>query len=365
MRHLEFQVVKWGSAGHFCILPTLDLDDALLAASETIAKMIDEAGGTLIFHKIEQVISHLTADDLERVRVRFLPEIHRTELGGVSCWRSSEAIMLPEDFQEKLTAIVDTLNMINEKITIAKLEFALNLFYCTRFREEYALTDNDTFSSICAKYYQGESNIFQNTKKLRVNDNGVPVSSGRVRSQNTRFCNLGVSIGAKLVFIKDSKITCTVLDDINQVEYDGNAWSISSLAMHLLGGSSANGFCFFSYEGEVLWDRRLRLEQEGKQDEDQSAEISQPDEVQGSESGVIGLSGQVISASTWRAFRRDGSSPRVAEWARRVANGESVEQVARESGYAVPTMKGMISNHRLYFKVCKLNGIVPEGGTNV
>ncbi len=365
LRHLEFQVVKWGSAGHFCILPTLDLDDALLAASETIAKMIDEAGGTLIFHKIEQVISHLTADDLERVRVRFLPEIHRTELGGVSCWRSSEAIMLPEDFQEKLTAIVDTLNMINEKITIAKLEFALNLFYCTRFREEYALTDNDTFSSICAKYYQGESNIFQNTKKLRVNDNGVPVSSGRVRSQNTRFCNLGVSIGAKLVFIKDSKITCTVLDDINQVEYDGNAWSISSLAMHLLGGSSANGFCFFSYEGEVLWDRRLRLEQEGKQDEDQSAEISQPDEVQGSESGVIGLSGQVISASTWRAFRRDGSSPRVAEWARRVANGESVEQVARESGYAVPTMKGMISNHRLYFKVCKLNGIVPEGGTNV
>ena len=156
-----------------------------------------------------------------------------------------------------------------------------------------------------------------------------------------------------------------MLDDINQVEYDGNAWSISSLAMHLLGGSSANGFCFFSYEGEVLWDRRLRLEQEGKQDEDQSAEISQPDEVQGSESGVIGLSGQVISASTWRAFRRDGSSPRVAEWARRVANGESVEQVARESGYAVPTMKGMISNHRLYFKVCKLNGIVPEGGTNV
>ena len=273
--------------------------------------------------------------------------------------------MLPEDFPEKLTAIVDVLNMLNEKVSIAKLEFALNLFYRTRFREEYALTDSDTFFSICTKYYQGESNIFLPTKKLRQNGDGSAVSGGRVRSPNTRFCNLGVPIGAQLIFTKDNESICTVLDDINRVEYDGNAWAISSLAIHLLGVSSANGFRFFRYEGETLWDRRLRLEQEGKQDEDQSAEISQPDEVQGSESGVIGLSGQVISASTWRAFRRDGSSPRVSEWARRVANGESVEQVARESGYAVPTMKGMISNHRLYFKVCKLNGIVPEGGTNV
>lgn len=365
LRHLEFQVVKWESARYFCTLPTLNLDDALMAVAETIAEMIDEAGGTLILHKIEQEIPHLTADDLERIRLRFLPEIHRTEIGGVPCWRSYEAIMLPEDFPEKLTTIVDTLSIINEKISIAKLEFALNLFYRTRFREEYALMDNYTFFSICTKYYQGETNIFQNTKKFRVNCNGVTVSCCRVRSQNTRFSNLGVPIGAKLIFIKDNKSTCTVLDDINQVEHDGNAWSISSLARHLLGGSPANGFCFFSYEGEVLWDRRLRLEQEGKQSEDQSAEISQPAEVQGSGSGVMGLSGKVISASTWRAFRRDGSSPRVAEWARRVANGESVEQVAWESGYAVPTMKGMISNHRLYFKVCKLNGIVPEGGTNV
>jgi len=42
-----------------------------------------------------------------------------------------------------------------------------------------------------------------------------------------------------------------------------------------------------------------------------------------------------------------------------------VEQIAQESGHSVSTMKGMISNYRLYFKVCKLNGIVPEEGTNV
>jgi hypothetical protein len=174
-----------------------------------------------------------------------------------------------------------------------------------------------------------------------------------------------VPIGAELVFTKDSHITCTVLDDSNQVGYDGKAWSISALVTHLLGVSSANGFCYFSYEGEVLWDRRLRLERADTEDEDQTAEMSPLAEVQNAESKIIGLEGRPLSPSTWRGFRADGTNPRVAMWARRVENGESVEQIARESGYAVTTMKVMISNFHLYFKVCKLNGIVPEAAADV
>ena len=58
------------------------------------------------------------------------------------CWRSAEAIPLPEDFAEKVTTVVDTLVALEEKVSAANLEFALNLFYCIRFREEYALLDN-------------------------------------------------------------------------------------------------------------------------------------------------------------------------------------------------------------------------------
>jgi len=43
--------------------------------------------------------------------------------------------------------------------------------------------------------------------------------------------------------------------------------------MHLLGGAAVNGFWHFSYEGEILWDRRLRLEWEGNQDEYQVEEM--------------------------------------------------------------------------------------------
>ncbi len=40
-------------------------------------------------------------------------------------------------------------------------------------------------------------------------------------------------------------------------------------------------------------------------------------------------------------------------------------RMLRRMDYAISTLKNMISNYRLFFKVCKLNGIVPEKGMNV
>lgn len=365
LQHLGFQVTTWKSVAYFCTLPSIVLDDALITISTTIADRIDEAGGTLAFHIIERAMPHLTVNELEQICAYSLPEIHRTEIGGVPCWRSAEAIILPEDFSAQITTIVDTLNILHEKISITKLEFALNLFYKVRFRKEYLLMDKDIFLSICEKHYQGDSSVFPNSNRNHKNTNIEPTLNRRVRNKNTRFCDIGVPIGAQLLFTKDNNKTCTVLDSINKVEYDGTAWSISSLAMYLLKSSPANGFRCFSYEGESLWERRLRIEQGENQCEQQLSEESPPVEAQESKSGLLGLSGKEISTSTWRAFKKDGTSTRVAEWAHRVATGESVEQVALDSGYAEPTMKGMISNYHLYFKVCKLNGIVPEGGTDV
>lgn len=364
LRHLGFKVETW-KRWHFCFLLLPNLNAYLEDISKTIAGWLEEADGTLTFHEIEQTMPHLTAEALEVIRGQFLPEVHAAEIGGVPCWCSSEAIHLPDDFSKKLTTVVDTLVELDEKVSASKIEFALNLFYRTRFREEYNLKDNDTFMRICAKHYLGGNNVFPNTKKPRVRANDLSEPGKRVRSPNTRFRNLGVPIGTELVFTKDSHITCTVLDDSNQVEYDGNPWSISALATHLLGGSSANGFCHFSYEGEILWDRRLRLEREGKQDESQVEEIPPPSEVQEAEGKIIGLEGSPLSQATWRAFRSAGTNPRVAEWVRRVANGENLENIAQENGLMVSTVKEYIINRRRYFDICEKNGIVPEGGANV
>ena len=364
LRHFGFSIAAWGKGGFFCSQPSPSLDNCLVAISETITGWLEEADGTLTFHEIEQAMPHLTAEALEAIRVQFLPEVHAAEVGGLPCWCSTEAIHLPEDFSEKLTTAVDTLVALEERISAANLEFALNLFYRIRFRKEYALPDNDTFLRVCAKHYLGGNNVFPNNKISRVRPNDLSAPRKRVRSSNTQFRSLGVPIGAKLGFTKVNHITCTVLDDSNKVEYDGKAWSISTLATHLLGVSSANGFCHFSYEGEILWDRRLRLEQEGKQD-DYQEEVIPPTKVRVAESKIIGIGGRPLSPSTWRVYRTDGTNPRVGVWVRRVENGDSVEQIARESGYALSTMKVMITNYNLYFKVCRLNGIVPEAAADV
>lgn len=365
LRHLGFTVAVWGKKDYFCSRPPSSLDDSLAAISEMITGWLEEVDGTLTFHEIEQAMPHLTIEALESILMHFLPEVHEAEVGGVPCWRSTEAITLPEDFSEKLTTVVDTLVALEEKVSAAKLEFALNLFYRTRFREEYALLDNDTFMRVCAKHYQGGNDVFPNTKKPRIRASDLSVPGRRERSPNTRFRNLDVPVGAKLVFTKDHHISCVVMDDFNQVEYDGKAWAISTLAIHLLNVSSVNGFCHFSYEGETLWERRLRLERTGEQDEYQAEEMPPPAEVKKAACGIIGIEGGALSSATWRAFRSAGTNPRIAEWARRVENGESVENIAQESGLMVSTVKQYIINRRHYFAVCEKNGIVSESGADV
>lgn len=364
LRHLGFTVTMWGKGCCFCSQPPPSLDESLVAISETIAGWLEEADGTLTFHEIEQAVPYLTAEALEDIRVQFLPDVHLAEVGEVPCWCRTEAIHLPEDFSEKLTAIVDTLVALGGRVSVANLEFGLNLLYRIRFREEYALTDNNTFMSVCTKHYKGKKHVFPNTKKPRVRANDLSMPGKRVRSPNTHFRNIGVPVGAELVFIKN-RISCVVLDEFNQVEYNGKAWAISKLAMNLLGVSSANGFRHFSYEGETLWERRLRLEREDKQDKYLAEEVSLPAETQKAKSVIIGLEGRPLSPSTWRLLRSISANPHVVEWERRVENGESVENIARDNGNSVSTVNQYISKRRYYFTICEKNGIEPEGGKDV
>ena len=160
LRHLDFTIAVWEKGDHLCFLPPPKLNEILVATSEKIAGWLEESDGMLTFNEIEQAMPHLTATALDGIREHFLPEVHEVEVCGLPCWRSSRSITLPEDFSEKLTIVVDTLVALDESVTVKKLEFALNLFYRTRLREEYSILDNDTFMRICAKHYRGGNYVF-------------------------------------------------------------------------------------------------------------------------------------------------------------------------------------------------------------
>lgn len=75
---------------------------------------------------------------------------------------------------------------------------------------------------------------------------------------------------------------------------------------------------------------------------------------------VVGLRGEKLSPITWAAFERAGTSPVVADWVRRVQDGESPLQIALETGYMLPTVREKIRNYDRYFRVCQKNGITPK-----
>lgn len=89
------------------------------------------------------------------------------------------------------------------------------------------------------------------------------------RAENFKFTMAKVPRGETLEWADDTSITCKVVDENNQVEYEGepDPISISGLAKKLKGSVSARGSLYWIYEGETLQERRERFEREATSDD--------------------------------------------------------------------------------------------------
>ena len=75
-----------------------------------------------------------------------------------------------------------------------------------------------------------------------------------------RFSECGIPVGSKLLFIEDSSIVATVVDD-RHIKYNNETTSLSALAQRLKGfNHPVQGTLWFTYNGERLTDLRDRLE---------------------------------------------------------------------------------------------------------
>ena len=75
-----------------------------------------------------------------------------------------------------------------------------------------------------------------------------------------RFSMVGLKPGAKVTFAADPTKVATIVDD-RRVEYEGVTTSLSALAQQLTGsGHAMQGPLYFAYNGEILCDRRSRME---------------------------------------------------------------------------------------------------------
>jgi hypothetical protein len=82
------------------------------------------------------------------------------------------------------------------------------------------------------------------------------------RRNRLKLSEIGIPPGAELVFKNDPAKTCRVVDD-RQVEYECEICMLSRLATTLSQSQTiVQGALYFTYEGELLTDRRDRLESE-------------------------------------------------------------------------------------------------------
>lgn len=71
------------------------------------------------------------------------------------------------------------------------------------------------------------------------------------------MCN--ITPGEKVVSLEHPEVVCTVIDD-RHISYEGEDYSLSSLASVLLGAKSIAGPQHFTYNGKKLADLRSELD---------------------------------------------------------------------------------------------------------
>jgi hypothetical protein len=100
-------------------------------------------------------------------------------------------------------------------------------------------------------------NITNNVQK-ELEDSGEQIYK---RKRNTTFEMLNIDIGTELSFRNNTTIKCKTIDKQNQVIYDGQQYSISTLATQMV-GYRVSGFDYFCYNGKTLGDMRREIDAE-------------------------------------------------------------------------------------------------------
>ena len=93
------------------------------------------------------------------------------------------------------------------------------------------------------------------------------IAENRTKRANNSFELLRIKVGDTISFLYDESITATVLNNKNRIEYEGNDYSVTALAIKILiekyGWSEnlrVNGWRFFTKDGITLSDLRNEIE---------------------------------------------------------------------------------------------------------
>lgn len=137
-----------------------------------------------------------------------------------------------------------------------------------RKREFYAMSVDDAVKllmSIAAIHgFEDRVRIWQESPEDKANDSSAEKAlAAKAKREAFRFSMAGIKPGEEISFVHDAAKRAVVLVDDKRVRYNGEVYSLSSLAQVLMGKDTPlQGPLYFTYNGELLTDLRRKLAEE-------------------------------------------------------------------------------------------------------
>lgn len=136
-----------------------------------------------------------------------------------------------------------------------------------RQKEFYAMTPEEAYTLLdCIAQISGTSDRL---KKMQPEGHEVldEELAEEIKKESRRgvfkFSDCNIPFGSTIHYINDESITATVVDD-RHIEYNGETTSLSAIAERLLKRKSVQGPLYFTYNGKILNDIRIELENKGE-----------------------------------------------------------------------------------------------------
>ena len=135
-----------------------------------------------------------------------------------------------------------------------------------RVREFYSMTAEDAYGifEAMAEIHGTMDKLHKHAiSKADAKQEELAKTIANQKKDKFEFARLGIPVGSELVYVHNPDIKVVVADEKRCVLYNGEEWSLSGLAKVLLKRNcSVQGTLHFSYNGEIIFDLRNRLEEE-------------------------------------------------------------------------------------------------------
>jgi len=129
-------------------------DLILNVAAKIISVIHDEFGGVVSEDDLNVRFSAFSVDLLGKIIKEYAEELVKTEINGIVCYQTLDALGLSDEFSNTLAGVLEQLDELRLPPNEEVLHTALSIRLGVNFRTEYNITDDKTYRRLITVYYK-------------------------------------------------------------------------------------------------------------------------------------------------------------------------------------------------------------------